>query len=186
MREMKYAIVVAHADDEAIWCASLPLRYAGRWTVICCSIPDVEQERGLVKFFNSCEVLGAEAVLFNVPEAGMDRPLTTLGRLELEGYDHIFTHNEAGEYGHPHHIQIHKYIKENWGHKKLTFFGYRTRGIGNSVVNLSLAEIEKKLEAIKCYNNMRGSVPYYEIILSWFHRQPNLRLVQETFEGDLP
>jgi LmbE family N-acetylglucosaminyl deacetylase len=61
---MRRAVVVAHPDDESIFCGGLLARYAAEdWTVISCSVPlrdghPLEEiDRGS-KFYFACEVLG--------------------------------------------------------------------------------------------------------------------------------
>lgn len=190
----KCAIVVAHADDEAIWCASLPLRYPNiSWNIVCCSYPMIHPERAHFKFIDSCKVLGANARLPEAPcDKGMNIPLDNFDTdhmyLLLEDFDHIFTHNDEGEYGHPHHIQVHEYIKKKYSHKKLTYFGYRANNKTQIGPTLHLwdEEIAIKMQAIKCYNHMSDGKPYYEKLLRWMKTLPNYNLDIETFEGELP
>lgn len=190
----KCVIVVAHPDDEAIWCASLPLRFKDyNWFIICVSAPIKGVDRGN-KFYDSCKILGAESSSEYAPlyDAGMHIPLA-IDRLnlDLERFDHIFTHNSEGEYGHPHHIQVYDYINKHWSHKKLTLFGYRSSwpvGAKSPAqpIHLTDEEIKKKMEAIKAYNHIYGEEPYYNKILRWMKHLPNYNFDIETFEGELP
>jgi LmbE family N-acetylglucosaminyl deacetylase len=118
------AIVVAHPDDETLWCGGLMVRFPRRWTVICCSIPRVDPIRAC-KFFEACEVLGAKPRLLPFTESPPNEPLGHLDALELNGFDCIVTHNEAGEYGHRHHRDVHAHVVARAAGRCVAI-GYRT------------------------------------------------------------
>ncbi len=157
------AVIVAHPDDEALFAGGLLSRYKG-FDVICCSIPFKDPERALC-YFESVRRLGHYPILFPFQEISVHAPLRHLGMLELGKYDSIFTHNMEGEYGHPHHIQICKFIQDNFV-GSIYHFGY---GNGDICLELTDQERNNKFEAIKCYNNkpdnFRGRETW-EVLLS--------------------
>jgi LmbE family N-acetylglucosaminyl deacetylase len=104
----KCALVVAHPDDEVLWFGGLLLRHPGNWTVFCCSTPTRDPVRAY-KFFTSCERLGAVGRVLPFRET-LQAPLVGLEEIDLAGFDVVVTHGAAGEYGHPHHKQVHEFV----------------------------------------------------------------------------
>jgi len=148
------AIVVAHPDDEVLWAAGLPLRFNRlKWTVICCSRPSYEPQR-IVNFFRSCEALGTEGIMLSGDDTGRDDvPLSGLDALSLAAYDAVITHNAEGEYGHPHHRQVHEAVKGKFNRKIITF-GFRMNALGEHRLSLSPIELERKKMALRRYDNV--------------------------------
>src|SRR6185369_9909067 len=99
---MKRVLVVAHPDDESLFFGGLLASEPGDWTVISCSIPRTDPIRAW-KFFDACEVLGAKPRLLPFSETEFN-----ISALELSSFDQIVTHNSAGEYGHPQHLQLNR------------------------------------------------------------------------------
>lgn len=158
-------------DDETIWAGGLAVRL--KCDIICCSIPRRDPER-VLKFFDACQELGCRGILLPVQESPVDQPLD-LSLLDLEKYDHIITHNEVGEYGHNHHKMLHWHIVGEYPHKKLSFFGFGWHG---DDIELTEAEYEQKLRALKCYdhtNNIDGEPKWSALI-----KRYNLDLRKET------
>lgn len=137
--------VLAHPDDESLWCAGLIVGTNLPWTIICCSIPPQDPERAW-KFFNACSVLRAEPKLRPYGEEAFD---VSIAKLDLDEYDFILTHGAAGEYGHRHHIQLHEHIKERWP-DKTRFIGYG--GAGQFRYPLDEQSRILKRAAIECYD----------------------------------
>lgn len=167
---MRCVISIAHPDDETIWAGGLAARL--KCDIICCSVPARDPVRAL-KFFDACEVLGCRGILLPIKEEP-PHPLD-LSMLDLERYDHIITHNEAGEYGHAHHKQLHWHICAGYPHKRLSFFGWGWRG---KDINLSEDEYQTKLKALQCYNhenNIDGEPKWSALI-----KRYNLDLRKET------
>lgn len=185
---MKPVIVIAHPDDESIWCSSLLTRYPQfDWTIICCTTPVSDPMRA-IKFLHASSKLGAKQMIRLVMKDFGKECLLDMdelsGRLKLEPYTHIFTHNSIGEYNHIHHKQIHEFIVKNYSHKKLTFFGYGMES--TNIINLSPQEVNKKLTAINCYNHEYKGKPYSEFILKFIGNLVNYKVAVETFIGTLP
>lgn len=156
--------VLAHPDDEALWCAGLICGSNLPWTVICCSIPPHEPPRAW-RFFDACEVLGARPRLMPFEE----RHSLNLSLLDLNEFDFIVTHGEAGEYGHLHHQQVHAHVRQRWG-EKARYIGYG----GEGRFRLPLDEVTRarKLQAIKCY--VDGESPKWKLLLKLYGRQFDL------------
>jgi hypothetical protein len=143
----KNLMVVAHPDDETMWGGSLPIRYPGNWTILCCSIPRRDPERAVL-FKNACEKLGAEPRIIPVQES-----VNISGFHLPDGFDLVVTHNKAGEYGHQHHKQVHRTVTDFYDVPILTF-GF---GKGKIKIELNEEEYEQKLGALKEYSH---ELPY--------------------------
>jgi LmbE family N-acetylglucosaminyl deacetylase len=158
--------VTAHADDESLWFAGVLLRYPGSWTIICCSVPTRDPIRAY-KFFDACEALGARGRLLPLRET-LDQPLTQLHAIDLSSFDLVVSHGEKGEYGHPHHKQLHKLVKAKCAGRMLAS-AYGSDQHASELV-LTDAEWAGKLEALKSYDhemNFGGHVrPTWEALIA--------------------
>lgn len=147
------AVVVAHPDDEVLWAGGLLARHGERYTVICCSIPRADPVRAF-KFFAACETFGAHARLLPFPETDPKEPLQHLGLLDLSAFELVVTHNAQGEYGHPHHRALHRFVTERFPRAAATF-GFRPDGSrGSEVLHLSADEQARKMAALRCYDHV--------------------------------
>lgn len=143
-------VVVAHPDDESLWCGGLLARFPCFWTVICCSIPRADPIRAF-KFFDACGVLRAEGRLLPFVEPNPTEEMTKLDMLDLGGYDAVVTHNAVGEYGNRQHIDVHRYVTARYPNKTWTI-GY---GDSEGSERITLSDLEKigKHNAIASYNH---------------------------------
>lgn len=158
--------VLAHPDDEALWCAGLIASSDLHWTVICCSIPDRDPPRAY-RFFYSCEVLGAKPRMLPFRESeGLQ-----LDRLKLDEFDFILTHGAAGEYGHRHHIEIHDYISERHADRS-RYIGYG--GPGRFRYPLDAIAKHAKEQSIKCYNDEWRGMPQWQFLLNNYGKRFDL------------
>jgi len=187
------AIVVAHPDDESLWCGGLMARYPARWTVICCSVPRTDPIRAY-KFFRACEVLGAKARLLPFPEGTND--LRHLDEIDLGCFDCVVTHNDIGEYGHLHHVHVHQSVIGRCCGAKSAFvppYPYARRdvltiGYGKPanpeslLINLNEFEIERKLTALRCYDHVSPSdgKPKWEALIERYSQMFDLGV--ETYD----
>jgi len=194
---MKRAIVVAHSDDEVLWAGGLPLRYPGEWTIVCCSTPVKEQAR-VAQFAEACAALGAQSKIY--PDEDVDKKtlLKNLDQVDLEQFDHIVTHNKWGEYGHPHHKQVHQHVVAKYSHKRITTFGFRLRGVsifgrrwqgrGTHRIDLTPQELERKMTALKKYTfpmqKDGKEIMLWESLVDIYCHKKGLNLGVETYDGD--
>jgi hypothetical protein len=171
-------ILVAHPDDEVLWCGGLPLRFKGDWTIICCSIPERDPIRAY-KFFEACEVLGVKPRLIPVSEKYFD-----ISGLDISGFDHVVTHNENGEYGHSHHKAVHQFVKDNFK-GPITTIGYN--GPVNQTIELTKQELNQKLRALMRYDHCLPyegqNIPKWKALLHRYGTTGGLDIANETYGG---
>lgn len=148
--EGKCAVVVAHPDDETLWAGALLAHYGERFDVICCTIPRKEPVRAW-KFFDVSRLLGFHPRLWPMLEpVNATQPIVHLGQIDISGYDLIVTHNEAGEYGHLHHQQVHHWVMDQANGAQVACFGY---GLEGEPVGLGESDHEEKMMALQCYDH---------------------------------
>ena len=164
-------LVVAHQDDEALFCGGLlsQIRGTSEVTVICMSKPKhawaVEPRNEC--FRQVCEKAGARAIVTDFPEARhvwssaellwRRRPeqiaaMQDLLRAEAEAFrpEVVITHNAAGEYGHCYHKVVHRVCRQVFPPERLYFIGIgsKDRGAEQLVVNYDVA---KKKDLLECH-----------------------------------
>jgi LmbE family N-acetylglucosaminyl deacetylase len=112
------AIIVAHPDDEIIWCGGLILRNLDwDWTVLSlCRATDPDRR---TRFRGVCESLGVAGCIGDLDD---DNPLKAINPAREIGrrireclggadWDLCLTHGAKGEYGHPRHIEVHNEVR---------------------------------------------------------------------------
>lgn len=157
--------VLAHPDDESLWCGGLIGRSDLDWTVICCSIPHADPIRAY-QFFQACEVLGAKGRLLPFGErAGLFR----IDEIDLSSFDLVLTHGRNGEYGHPQHIELHDRLRERVP-DRLRTIGYRKDGAGRFSHPLDSIAKQIKLAALRCYSAVSPTdrKPKWEALLEYY------------------
>ena len=111
------AIIVAHPDDEIIWCGGTILQNPGwDWTVL--SLCRGEDPDRYPKFRAVCESLDVAGCIFDVDDGNPLKAINVpreIGRrirdiLSEMDWDLILTHGPNGEYGHPRHIEVHNEV----------------------------------------------------------------------------
>jgi LmbE family N-acetylglucosaminyl deacetylase len=114
---MKAAVIVAHPDDEVIWCGGLILQNPSvDWTIL--SLCRSEDPDRAPKFHAVAANLGAHPMISDLDDSC---PLKTIdvaaeigGRItSLLGHlfwDILLTHGPNGEYGHVRHQQTHQEV----------------------------------------------------------------------------
>ncbi len=135
---IKTLVVFAHPDDEVLWAGGFLIRYRKVMQVdfVRLTLPfNIHRISGLMKldrYFNVSKVmcLGFEddpdvyrkGKPFSFYEGWVDA-------IDFKKYHIILSHNENGEYGHPHHIFVHNTLKRrsipfiSFGHKEGEDFG---------------------------------------------------------------
>ena len=120
-------LCVAHPDDESLWFGGTLLSAVDvRWTVLCATYGD-DTPRGR-DFRGVCQRLGAQAVQLGLPDSTglLPEPLLRDGVSEVaeQGpFDVVLTHGRWGEYGHPHHRQVSRMVRERWPNAMESGFG---------------------------------------------------------------
>lgn len=173
------AIILAHPDDESLWCGGLMVRFPCRWTAICCSIPRTDPIRAW-KFFDACAVLGATARLLPFVEPGPQDILGHLDNLDVGGFDAIVTHNAVGEYGHRHHVDVHRHVVARWPERSW-LIGYGAAP-GAFTIALSEQDMARKRAALRCYDHVSPSdgKPKWQALLDRYGAMFDLDV--ETYE----
>lgn len=182
-KQTRGAVVVAHPDDEAMWFSGLIMAHRLQWTIFCCSVPTSDPVRGY-KFFDSCALLGATPRLLPFQEV-RNKPLAGLENLNLAEFDFVVTHNERGEYGHPHHRQVHEHVRSTYGGPVIcTSYGMEP---GPDKVTLSLRERERKIATIECYNHVLPyegvAMPKSRALINRYQNREGYNLFEETYHG---
>lgn len=128
-------LVVAHCDDETIFAGGLILSsHDTQWTIICCTTESAQREeefRCACHFFERESGNPVNPILFGLTPDSHVNPairerveglLVKKLRSYAVGYDIVFTHNSEGEYGHPDHKLVHRYVVNSIGNPNTWLF----------------------------------------------------------------
>lgn len=134
------AVVVAHPDDEVLWCGGLILNFPSwNWYVISvCRGSDPDRSP---RFFESMEFLNAEGKMADLDDGPEQDPLdevtlknTITKMLGKDSWDVVMTHGPRGEYTrHRRHEEVCEAILQLWesgeiSSKELWMFAYADQG----------------------------------------------------------
>ncbi len=110
-------VIVAHPDDELIWMGGMLLRHKSDWnTKVICLTRASDKDRN-PKFKKACKILGVKGLIYDLDDYSEKKwneqeVIKIIKKHCNKSYDIVFTHGKNGEYGHPHHKEIHKIINK--------------------------------------------------------------------------
>jgi hypothetical protein len=150
----KILVLFAHPDDEILFMGGTLLKYRDKMKIdfACLTVPfNKARLKGLFRlgdYFDTGSImcLGYEddpAVWREGAELKFDD--TWVDCLDFSKYDAVFSHNQYGEYYHPHHIYIHETLKR----REISFYSFGHLGQYDCVVELSPGEISDKQKVLK-------------------------------------
>jgi LmbE family N-acetylglucosaminyl deacetylase len=168
-----HAMIVAHPDDECLWCIEPLLAKPKEWEVIVCSTPTFDEGR-IWNFATAMKLLGVTHSVLDGKDAGVHSPLN-FTMPNLRGYESVLTHNRLGEYGHPHHKLVYARVMEQ--RPDAVLFGWGTSP--KLTRRLTDVQFAAKQVAMKCY----GPKFYEMAVREWFKGdEQNLRI--ESYTGE--
>lgn len=125
-RKKDIVVIVAHPDDETLWCGgTILLNPNYNWFVAClCRKNDTERA---LKFKKALIALNAKGIMGNLDDGAEQRPLAKktvkdviLKLLPNQNFDLILTHSPFGEYTrHLRHEEIGKAVIDLWAKKEI-------------------------------------------------------------------
>lgn len=118
---LEVAVIVAHPDDETLWCGGTLLGNPF-WRVSVLSLCRASDPDRAPKFFEAMNRLGAEGRMGDLDDSSLQPPLdektvqeTILSLLPYRCYDMIITHHPNGEYTrHLRHEEVSRSVINLW------------------------------------------------------------------------
>jgi hypothetical protein len=116
-------VLTAHPDDETIFCGGTMLYYPSwSWTVVCVTMqlgtPRPQEFQHAMDMYKSYGVNIISSLTLEQRDEGQElsteevQTWKTLINGSNQSPDIVFTHNQEGEYGHPHHKSLNRISHE--------------------------------------------------------------------------
>lgn len=120
-------VIVAHPDDETLWCGGTLLMYPEHHWFIACLCRKNDRDRG-PKFKKALAIYKAEGCMGHLDDGVEQRPLNKnvvkkaiLDLLPDRKFDLVLTHSPTGEYTrHLRHEEIGRAVIELWNEQKIS------------------------------------------------------------------
>lgn len=170
---MKALVLVAHPDDCVIFASGyMDAHPEYDWTITYLThwrfhkrgreIAKYWRKRGIKTKFLGFKDHGRDLGLKGLFTWSEKEALRVLRR-SAQGYDLILTHNENGEYGHPHHCVINKAVSDINVSK--VYFSLDDRDLAFPV-NIALDELPRHKESIEIHVSPSGFAYYKEQLIA--------------------
>ena len=163
-----YLHIIAHPDDDAIFGGVFQKTFDFcKWGIVCLTY-NKEHERGkeLINWQQHLNIYPGAIFFLDFPDNPLDLEnnkcsfkktdvALALKRLNLK-CNFILTHNQYGEYGHPHHMMVNECVKEVYSNIKIIEYAF---GSKNYTQELSVA-CQYEL-ALNSYKSQSEIIQYY-------------------------
>lgn len=165
---MKGLVIVAHPDDETMFCGGTIAKLKWDWTVVSAA-HSLDSPRGR-EFAAACNVLGARPIMLAVryqgkqatsPIDGAEVRRRLLATVCLDEYDVVLTHNEDGEYGHRDHIVVNSVVGE-LRNRAIWWFGFNESTF-DLAIKLDNRAREAKRAAMEQYQSQGDRIMLVEV-----------------------
>ncbi|WP_437395286.1 PIG-L family deacetylase [Flagellimonas lutimaris] len=127
MEKKNILVIVAHPDDETLWCGGIMLMHPEHHWFIACLCRKNDPDRG-PKFKKALAIYKAEGRMGNLDDSAEQRPLNKNvvkkaieKLLPRQNFELVLTHSPTGEYTrHLRHEEIGRAVIELWSEQKIS------------------------------------------------------------------